>query len=83
MVRSCHQLMDEYLVDTCPSADHHKVRKQQTSDEPPASPDGVLDAASCVSCDTRSGDRVLVRLPVSGDDEREAKRVRFTVQEEE
>ncbi|KAK1417560.1 hypothetical protein QVD17_26689 [Tagetes erecta] len=81
MVRSCHQLMEEYLVDTCPSA---KVRKERTSDESPASPDGVLDAASCVSCDTRSGDRDLVRLPLSGGDEdRDAKRLRFIVQEEE
>ncbi|KAI3774659.1 hypothetical protein L1987_49218 [Smallanthus sonchifolius] len=55
MVRSCHQLMEEYVVDTCPSADH-KVKKQWSPDEPPPSPDGVLDAATCVSCDTRSDD---------------------------
>ncbi|CAL5438198.1 unnamed protein product [Camellia sinensis] len=42
MVRSCHQLMVEYLIDTC-----------QTS-EPPLSPAGVIEAAGCRSCDTRS-----------------------------
>lgn len=43
MVRSCHQLMEEYLFDTCP-----------LKAEPPAppSPLGVLDAAACASCDT-------------------------------
>ncbi|KAI3801532.1 hypothetical protein L1987_29639 [Smallanthus sonchifolius] len=50
MVRSCHQLMEEYLVDTCPSADH-KVRKQWSSDEPPPSPDGYLEIlSSCRAC---------------------------------
>ncbi|KAI3715964.1 hypothetical protein L6452_22961 [Arctium lappa] len=62
MVRSCHQLMEEYLVDTCPSADH-KVRKQWRSEHPPSSPDAVLDAATCVSCDTRSDNPP----PCSGD----------------
>ncbi|KAI3815289.1 hypothetical protein L1987_14951 [Smallanthus sonchifolius] len=75
MVRSCHQLMEEYLVDTCPSAGH-KVRKQWRSNEPPKSPDGVLDAATCVSCDTRSGDP----LPVSSHQD---KPVRSIVQEEQ
>ncbi|KAK9071096.1 hypothetical protein SSX86_009664 [Deinandra increscens subsp. villosa] len=72
MVRSCHRLMEEYLVDTCPSADH-KVRNQwRTPDEPPRSPDGVLDAANCVSCDTRSGETAAF----AGEHDREAKRVR-------
>ncbi|GFP88643.1 cyclin-d4-1 [Phtheirospermum japonicum] len=47
MVRSCHRLMDEYLLDECPS----KV----LSIEPlaPPSPSGVLDAAACASCDSQ------------------------------
>ncbi|KAF2294379.1 hypothetical protein GH714_009853 [Hevea brasiliensis] len=52
MVRSCHQLMLEYLIDTCPSA-----RPKHPSVVPPTappSPVGVLDAAACGSCDTRS-----------------------------
>ncbi|PSS29261.1 Cyclin-D4-1 like [Actinidia chinensis var. chinensis] len=52
MVRSCHQLMEVYLVDTCPSAG------LKDSMEAPPSPDGVLDAAACVSCDTRSENRI-------------------------
>ncbi|KAF7840728.1 cyclin-D4-1 isoform X1 [Senna tora] len=52
MVRSCHQLMEEYLVDTCPSASNKSLRAEPA---PPSSPIGVLDAATtCVSCDTRS-----------------------------
>ncbi|XP_023739026.1 cyclin-D1-1 [Lactuca sativa] len=83
MVRSCHQLMEEYLVDTCPSA-VHKVRKQWRPDQPPPSPDGVLDAAAtCVSCDTRSDNLLFVPTTPSGDDDREAKRLRFSVQEEQ
>ncbi|XP_022762375.1 cyclin-D2-1-like [Durio zibethinus] len=52
MVRSCHQLMEEYLVDTCPST----RLKERRVEQPPAppSPVGVLDAAGCGSCDTRS-----------------------------
>ncbi|XP_022749144.1 cyclin-D4-1-like [Durio zibethinus] len=48
MVRSCHQLMDEYLIDTC--------LNEVGFEQPPAppSPVGVLDAAACGSCDTRS-----------------------------
>ncbi|GFY89508.1 similar to CYCLIN D3;2 [Actinidia rufa] len=52
MVRSCHQLMEVYLMDTCPSAG------LKDSMEAPPSPDGVLDAAACVSCDTRSENRI-------------------------
>lgn len=51
MVRSCHQLMEEYLVDTCPAGRHKDRRAEPAA---PPSPVGVLDAASCVSCDTRS-----------------------------
>ncbi|XVE49347.1 hypothetical protein DITRI_Ditri01bG0076200 [Diplodiscus trichospermus] len=52
MVRSCQQLMEEYLIDTCPSSRLKELRVEQ----PPAppSPVGVLDAAACGSCDTRS-----------------------------
>ncbi|CAA0807473.1 Cyclin-D1-1 [Striga hermonthica] len=48
MVRSCLQLMDEYLFDACPS----KV----LSIEPvaPPSPLGVLDAAACASCESHA-----------------------------
>lgn len=52
MVRSCHQLMEEYLVDTCPSAELKAAEAEQ--DVGPPSPVGVLDAAACGSCDTRS-----------------------------
>ncbi|XP_030522780.1 cyclin-D4-1-like isoform X2 [Rhodamnia argentea] len=52
MVRSCRQLMEEYLVDTCPSATV-KVAEPEPPAAPP-SPVGVLDAAACKSCDTRS-----------------------------
>ncbi|KAL3614357.1 hypothetical protein CASFOL_042431 [Castilleja foliolosa] len=46
MVRSCHRLMDEYLLDACPS--------KALSIEPlaPPSPLGVLDASVCASCDS-------------------------------
>ncbi|XP_057464483.1 cyclin-D1-1-like isoform X2 [Actinidia eriantha] len=70
MVRSCHQLMEVYLVDTYPSAGF------KDSMELPPSPDGVLDAAACVSCDTRS------EYPVSGSEstqaEQQNKRPRFS-----
>ncbi|XP_011088164.1 cyclin-D1-1-like isoform X1 [Sesamum indicum] len=63
MVRSCHQLMEEYLLDTCPS-DGLKVM----SIEPlaPPSPIGVLDAAACASCDTHSENPASVPGPGSG-----------------
>ncbi|KAI4295779.1 hypothetical protein L6164_035789 [Bauhinia variegata] len=53
MVRSCHQLLEEYVVDTC-SAASHKGREAEDAAAPPSSPVGVLDAATCGSCDTRS-----------------------------
>ncbi|KAL0384306.1 UNVERIFIED_CONTAM: Cyclin-D1-1 [Sesamum radiatum] len=68
MVRSCHQLMEEYLLDTCPS-DGLKVM----SIEPlaPPSPIGVLDAAACASCDTHSENPASVPGPGSGAGEAE------------
>ncbi|XP_010939010.1 cyclin-D1-1 isoform X2 [Elaeis guineensis] len=49
-VLGCRQLMEEYLIDTCPSA-----RRAKPGREPPTpqSPVGVLDAAACGSCDTQ------------------------------
>ncbi|XP_076886581.1 cyclin-D4-1-like [Bidens hawaiensis] len=79
MVRSCHQLMEEYLVDTCPSA-VHKVTKQWLSNESPrtpSSPDGVLDAATCVSCDTCSSASIF------GYSDNEGKEVKAIVHEGE
>lgn len=51
MVRSCLQLMHEYLTDTCPAAG---LKDERVEPAPPPSPIGVLDAAACGSCDTRS-----------------------------
>lgn len=87
-MRSCHQLMEEYLLDTCAS-DGVKV----VSIEPlaPPSPLGVLDAAACASCDTHSENPASVpgSGPGSGsgsaEAERENKRRKFStpdVQEE-
>lgn len=53
MVRSCHQLMEEYLVDTCPSADPKARSSAEMVLAAPPSPVGVLDSAACISCDTR------------------------------
>nr|XP_011457837.1 PREDICTED: cyclin-D1-1-like isoform X2 [Fragaria vesca subsp. vesca] len=54
-VRSCHQLMEEYLIDTCPSSSRHKAGSPaMPPPSAPGSPVGVLDAAACVSCDTHS-----------------------------
>ncbi|XP_076937644.1 cyclin-D4-1-like [Bidens hawaiensis] len=79
MVRSCHQLMEEYLVDTCPSV-VHKVTKQWVSNEPlrtPSSPGGVLDATTCVSYDTCSSESIF------GFSDNEGKEVKAIVHEEE
>ncbi|KAL5988248.1 hypothetical protein ACLOJK_036011 [Asimina triloba] len=47
MVGRCRQLMEEYLIDTCPSG-------AKAGEEPALlSPVGVLDAAACGSCDTQ------------------------------
>ncbi|XP_061373929.1 cyclin-D4-1-like [Gastrolobium bilobum] len=51
MVRCCHQLMEEYVVDTCPAS---RPKGRRAEPAPPSSPVGVLDAATCGSCDTRS-----------------------------
>jgi hypothetical protein len=67
MVRSCHQLMEEYLIDTCPLS-RHKVLSAEASVEP-ASPVGVLDAAAaCGSCDTEP---IIKRLRSSASDVQE------------
>lgn len=50
MVRSCHNLMEEFLIDACPFS-HPKERRAAPA--PPQSPAGVLDAAACRSCGTR------------------------------
>ncbi|XP_050365909.1 cyclin-D1-1-like [Argentina anserina] len=50
-VRSCHQLMEEYLIDSCPSLAGSPATAPPSS---PASPAGVLDTAACVSCNTHS-----------------------------
>ncbi|XP_058190400.1 cyclin-D4-1-like isoform X2 [Rhododendron vialii] len=66
MVRSCLQLMEVYLMDTCPSVGHKD--RSISEPPPPPSPDGVLDAAAaCVSCDTRSEN--LVTGSMSGGSE--------------
>lgn len=48
--------MEEYLLDTCPTADFKAAEAEPTAVAPP-SPVGVLDAAACGSCDTRSENR--------------------------
>ncbi|KAG8368493.1 hypothetical protein BUALT_Bualt15G0051400 [Buddleja alternifolia] len=76
-VRSCHQLMEEYLLDTCPS-DGLKVM----TIEPlaPPSPSGVLDAAACASCETHAENPASVSGSVAGagEDEPENKRRRLS-----
>ena len=44
--------MEEYLIDTCPFAPLKDLRVEQPL--APPSPAGVIDAAACGSCDTRS-----------------------------
>ncbi|KAI7744623.1 hypothetical protein M8C21_030481 [Ambrosia artemisiifolia] len=83
MVRSCHQLMEEYLVDTCPSAGHKVRRLWRPEERAPTSPNGVLDVATCVSCDTGSDNAELVLSRIADEQDREAKRVRRNVQEEQ
>lgn len=57
-VRSCHQLIQEYLLDSCPSTDPKVMSNlEQRLPASPPSPSGVLDAAAaaaCISCETRS-----------------------------
>ncbi|RDX80957.1 Cyclin-D1-1, partial [Mucuna pruriens] len=54
MVRCCHQLMEEYVVDTCPASSSTIKASIAEPPPPPSSPVGVLDAATCGSCDTPS-----------------------------
>ncbi|ESW15126.1 hypothetical protein PHAVU_007G046600 [Phaseolus vulgaris] len=58
MVRCCHQLMEEYVVDTC-YASCSTIKARLAESPPPSSPIGVLDAATCVSCDTPSERNLL------------------------
>ncbi|KAJ1692974.1 hypothetical protein LUZ63_009672 [Rhynchospora breviuscula] len=46
-VTGCRQIMEAYLVDTCPLV---ALRKRRTEVLPPPSPIGVLAAAGCGSC---------------------------------
>ncbi|KAK4794473.1 hypothetical protein SAY86_012467 [Trapa natans] len=57
MVRSCHQLMEEYLLDTFPTTEEVKATDSAPAAGQPLSPVGVLDASACGSCDTRSENR--------------------------
>lgn len=55
MVSGCRQLMEDYLIDTCPSAPRSRAKTPYASREPqppPRSPVAVLDAAACGSCDS-------------------------------
>lgn len=77
-VRSCLQLIEVYLMDTCPSVGHKD--RSISEPPPPPSPNGVLDAAAvCVSCDTRS-ENLVTGSTSGGSGSREAepqnKRVR-------
>ncbi|XP_051146440.1 cyclin-D4-1-like [Andrographis paniculata] len=74
MVRSCHQLMEEYLLDTCPS---EGLKVMSIEPLAPPSPSGVLDAATCASCDTHS-ENPATTLPGSGDSQPENKRRRLS-----
>lgn len=79
MVRSCGQLMEEYQVDTCPMARLRVVNEAEPETEQ-LSPVGVLDAAACRSCGTRS------KVPSSSGqqhDEPPNKRPRLSPGEEE
>ncbi|XP_073104286.1 cyclin-D2-1 isoform X2 [Elaeis guineensis] len=58
-VSGCRQLMEEYLIDTCPSAGREKPRRELPM---PQSPVGVLDAAACGSCDTQKSAAPLTEL---------------------
>ncbi|PIN18366.1 G1/S-specific cyclin D [Handroanthus impetiginosus] len=69
MVRSCHQLMEEYLMDTCPS---DGVKVMTIPPLAPPSPNGVLDAAACASCDTHSENPASVPGSGSGSGNGEA-----------
>jgi len=52
MLRCCHQLMEDYVVDTC-YASSSAIKAGVA--EPPSSPVGVLDAINCGgSCEAPS-----------------------------
>lgn len=51
--------MEEYLIDTCPLA---RLKERRAQPAPPPSPVGVLDAAACGSCDTRSENPISIGL---------------------
>ncbi|KAG6652165.1 hypothetical protein CIPAW_06G165000 [Carya illinoinensis] len=72
-VISCHQLMEEYLIDTCPAADLKDRRSEAAA---PPSPIGVLDAAACGSCDTRSENPGSIEL-AEAEAEPPTKRIRM------
>ncbi|EYU37563.1 hypothetical protein ABFS82_02G045500 [Erythranthe guttata] len=74
-VRSCHQLMEEYLLDTCPSDGNKFMRIEPHA---PPSPMGVLDAAACVSCDTHSENPASVPGSSSTEAEPDIKRIRLS-----
>ncbi|KAH6773141.1 hypothetical protein C2S52_003999 [Perilla frutescens var. hirtella] len=76
MVRSCHQLMEEYLLDTCPS----QALKILSVEPPlaPPSPLGVLDAAACVSCDTHSENPALAHGSREAEPENKRRRLSAT-----
>ncbi|KAF5448289.1 hypothetical protein F2P56_028840 [Juglans regia] len=61
-VRSCHQLMVEYLTDTCTAACPKDGRSKPAA---PPSPVAVLDAADCGSCETRSENPATIGLTVA------------------
>ncbi|KAK8962770.1 Cyclin-D1-1 [Platanthera guangdongensis] len=57
---TCCQLMNQYMIDTCPAA----RSKPSCYVRRPRSPVGVLDAAACGSCDSQksSGDAVITAM---------------------
>ncbi|KAK2974466.1 hypothetical protein RJ640_018631 [Escallonia rubra] len=72
VVKSCHLLMEEYLVDTC-----QLPKPEIIESPPPPSPAGVIDAAACASCDTRSENPLSGSGSGSGQVEPPSKRLRF------
>ncbi|RRT70377.1 hypothetical protein B296_00036519 [Ensete ventricosum] len=52
VVNRCRQLMEEWVIGTCPSSRRGNTTECRGLPEPPTSPVGVLDSAACASCDT-------------------------------